>query len=111
MGAFMVRLMLMRGFPHHIARWLRLALACFSVLGASLPAHAHPASEAAVAVWVERHESARQRPAVDASVHLEHPDEGSPRAPARVALPGSLRESRTAAPPRRLFLFHRALLH
>ena len=101
----------MRGFPHHIARWLRLALACLTVLGASLPAHAHPASEAAVAVWVESHESARRRPAGEASVRLEHPAAGFPGAAARVAFPGSIREARTAAPPRRLFLLHRALLH
>ncbi|OJH40363.1 hypothetical protein BON30_15160 [Cystobacter ferrugineus] len=101
----------MRGFPHLIARWLRLALACLTVLGASMSAHAHPASEAAVAVWVERHESARRRPAVDASVRLAHPAAGSPCTPARVAFPGSLREARTEAPSRRLFLLHRALLH
>jgi hypothetical protein len=101
----------MRGLPHHIARWLRLALACLTVLGASLPAHAHPASEAAVVVWVERHESARRRPAEASSVRLEHPAAGCPGAPARVAFPGSIREARAEEPPRRLFLLHRALLH
>jgi hypothetical protein len=101
----------MRGSPHHAARWLRLVLACLTVAGASVPAYAGPATGAAVAVWVERREPVKQRPAAEASVPLERAAAVPPRVHARAAFTSPLHEARTAAPPRRLFLMHRALLH
>ncbi|ATB30904.1 hypothetical protein [Melittangium boletus] len=100
----------MRGFPHPIARGLRLVLACLTVLGASIPAHAHPATETAVAAWVQRREPT-QRPALESAIHLGRAVPVSPWVPAPAAFTASIREAHTAAPPQRLFLVHRALLH
>jgi hypothetical protein len=102
----------MSGPLHRAARWLRLVLAFLTVAGASAPAHALPAAEGAVAVWVERYEPAAQRPVAGAPVSLRRVAVAPPKVPSRTVFTGRrLREARTPAPPRRLFLVHRALLH
>ncbi|PTL79145.1 hypothetical protein [Vitiosangium sp. GDMCC 1.1324] len=101
----------MPGPLHRIARWLRLVLAFLTVAGASVPAHALAATEAAVPTWVERYEPARQRPAVEAPVSIGCETPARPRVHPRPAFTSRIREASTAPPPRRLFLLHRALLH
>ncbi|QRK08868.1 hypothetical protein JQX13_01460 [Archangium violaceum] len=101
----------MPGPLHRVARWLRLVLAFLTVAGASAPAHALPTAGSIVAVWVERHEPSRPRPAVEAPVSRVRADTAPTRVHVRAALPGIRHEVRTAGPPRRLFLMHRALLH
>ncbi|HZI05682.1 MAG TPA: hypothetical protein VEZ71_16755 [Archangium sp.] len=100
----------MSGPPHHMTRWLRLALACLALLGASASAHALPTAAAVVAVWVERHEPGKPCTEAQAPVHRgKEASEG-----ARLVSPppstGGIREVRAPGPPRRLFLTHRALL-
>jgi hypothetical protein len=101
----------MPGPLHRVARWLRLVLAFLTVAGASAPAHALPSAGAAVVVQVERYEPARQFPAAEASVAIGHTATTLPRVHSREVFTGSVREARSPAPPRRLFLVHRALLH
>ncbi|REG34141.1 hypothetical protein ATI61_10322 [Archangium gephyra] len=95
-----------------MARWMRLALACLALVGASASAHTLPTAAAVVSVLVERHEPERPRAEVRAPVHREHE---SPR-PVRLdshprSATDGIREARAPGPPRRLFLTHRALLH
>ncbi|MFE8596042.1 hypothetical protein AB8V91_03645 [Archangium violaceum] len=101
----------MSGPLHHMARWLRLALACLALVGASASAHTPPAATAVVAVLVERSES--ERPHVVARAPVQGGQERSEgvRRMSRPLSTGSIREARTPEPPRRLFLTHRALLH
>lgn len=101
----------MPGPLHRVARWLRLVLAFLTVAGASASAHALPTAEAAVAVWVERYEPATQRHATEAPVSIGRVTMAHPRVHARAAFTGRIHEARSPAPPRRLFLVHRALLH
>lgn len=101
----------MSGPLHHLARWLRLALACLALVGASASAHTLPTVAAVVAVLVERHEPERPLQVARAPVQRgQEPLEGVRRA-SRPPAPGGLREARVPGPPRRLFLTHRALLH
>ncbi|WNG49881.1 hypothetical protein F0U60_41510 [Archangium minus] len=101
----------MPGPLHRVARWLRLVLAFLTVAGASAPAHALPTAESIVAVWVERYEPSRPRPAVEAPASRVREATAPTRVHAQAARPGPVHEARTAGPPRRLFLLHRALLH
>lgn len=102
----------MSGTLHRAARWLRLVLAFLTVAGASVPAHALTTTGAAVVVQVERYAPARQHPLAEAPVSLRRVATASPRPPSHTAFTGHrIREARTPAPPRRLFLVHRALLH
>jgi hypothetical protein len=101
----------MSGPLHHMARWLRLAMACLALVGASASAHAPPAAAAVVAVWVERH--APERPLTVARAPVQRGQESleGVRLAARPPSPGGIREARAPGPPHRLFLTHRALLH
>ncbi len=101
----------MSGPLHHMARWLRLAMACLTLLGASASAHTLPAAAAVVAVWVERHEPEKPRTVAQAPVRLgQEASEGVRLVPGPPST-GGIREARAPGPPRRLFLTHRALLH
>src|SRR5690349_1028915 len=102
----------MSGPLHRAARWLRLVLAFLTVAGASVPAHALQTTGAAVVVQVERYEPSTQRPVARAPMSLQREATARPKVPARTALTHChIPEARTPAPPRRLFLVHRALLH
>lgn len=102
----------MSGPLHRAARWLRLVLAFLTVAGASVPAHALQTTEAAAVVQVERYEPATQRPVAAAPVFLRRAAMARPKEPSRPTYTGRrIHEARTPAPPRRLFLVHRALLH
>jgi hypothetical protein len=102
----------MSGPLHRAARWLRLVLAFLTVAGASASAHALPAAEGAAAAWVERYEPTTQRPVARPPESLRREATARPKVPSRPAFTGRrIHEARTPAPPRRLFLVHRALLH
>lgn len=102
----------MSGPLHRAARWLRLVLAFLSVAGASVPAHALQPSGTAVVVQIERYEPSTQRAVAVAPVSLRRVAVAPPKVPSRTAFTGRrISEARTPAPPRRLFLVHRALLH
>ncbi|WP_375771471.1 hypothetical protein NR798_11375 [Archangium gephyra] len=101
----------MSGPLHHMTRWLRLALACLALLGASASAQALPTAAAVVSVWVERHEPERPRTVAQAPVHRGHESSQEVRRVSRPPFAGGIREARAPGPPRRLFLTHRALLH
>ncbi|WNG55530.1 hypothetical protein F0U59_12625 [Archangium gephyra] len=101
----------MSGPLHHMARWLRLALACLALVGASASAHTPSAATAVVAVLVERHEPERPHAVARAAVHRGQEDSKGVRRMSRPRSIGGIREARAPGPPRRLFLTHRALLH
>lgn len=102
----------MSGPLHRAARWLRLVLAFLTVAGASVPAHALRAPEAVVTLQVERYAPSTRRPLAQAPVPVRREASVLPREPSRTAFSGRrIPEARTPAPPRRLFLMHRALLH
>jgi hypothetical protein len=100
----------MSGPFHHMARWLRLALACLALVGASASAHTLPTTAAVVSVQVERHAPERPRLEAQAPVHLGHEVPEGARFVSRPPVTASIREARAPGPPRRLFLTHRALL-
>jgi hypothetical protein len=100
----------MSGPLHHMARWLRLALACLALVGASASAHTLPTAAAVVSVQVERHVPERPRLVAQAPVHLGHEVPEGARFASRPPSTGGIREARAPGPPRRLFLTHRALL-
>src|SRR5687767_8492945 len=102
----------MPGSLHRIIRWLRLALACLTVAGASAPtlAHALPSTEPVVAVLVARR-APEQHPAVRAVAPVRPASQGIARFQQRASCTGRVREAHAPSPPRRLFLAHRALLH
>ena len=95
-----------------MARWLRLALACLALVGASASAHAPPTAAAVVSVWVERNEPERPRLVAQAPVYLgqETSERARPASPPS-STGGIYHEARAPGPPRRLFIAHRALLH
>jgi len=101
----------MSGPLHHMTRWLRLALACLALLGASASAHALPTAAAVVAVWVERHEPEKPRTVAQAPVYRGQEASEAVRSASRPLPTGGIREARAPGPPPRLFLTHRALLH
>lgn len=101
----------MSGPPHHLARWLRLALACLALVGASASAHTLPTAAAVVAVWVDRHEPERPRTMAQAPVYLGQEISEGVRLASHPPSTGAIREARAPGPPRRLFITHRALLH
>ena len=94
-----------------MARWLRLAMACLALLGASASAHTLPTAAAVVSVQVERHAPERPRLVAPAPVRLGQENSEGVRFASRPPSTGSIREARAPGPPRRLFLTHRALLH
>ncbi len=91
--------------PHRLLRWLRLVMACLALALTGTPAHALPRAEAPVAAAVLR----AGRPEAQAP----RPANRCPP-PARPVLagpsPGPVAGPGPAAPARRLFLVHRALL-
>lgn len=101
----------MSGPFHHLARWLRLALACLALVGASASAHTLPTAAAVVSVQVERHAPERPRLVLQAPARLEHEVPEGAGFASRPRSTGGIREARAPGPPRRLFLTHRALLH
>lgn len=101
----------MSGLPHHMARWLRLALACLALFGASASAHTLPTAAAVVSAQVERHEPERPRLVAQAPVYLGQKTSEGERPASRPPSTGRIREARAPGPPRRLFIEHRALLH
>ncbi|WP_257457933.1 hypothetical protein [Archangium lipolyticum] len=100
----------MHGRLHHIARWLRLLLACLSLAGSFSPAHAMPDANPVVAVSVLRRESVRPRQVVVSAAPLVH-SVGLAWALERAPLACRVPEVLLPGPPRRLFIAHRALLH
>ncbi|HYO65699.1 MAG TPA: hypothetical protein VEU33_06415 [Archangium sp.] len=96
---------------HHMARWLRLALACLALVGASASAHTLPTAAAVVSVLVERQEPERPHAVVRAPVHRRQEASEAVRRIPRPPSTSGIREARAPGPPRRLFLTHRALLH
>ncbi|HEX5752371.1 MAG TPA: hypothetical protein VFZ09_39565 [Archangium sp.] len=101
----------MSGPLHHMARWMRLALACLALVGASASAHTLPTATAVVSVLVEQYAPERPRTEVRAPVHREPESQREVRLDSRPLSTGGIRETRAPGPPRRLFLTHRALLH
>jgi hypothetical protein len=101
----------MLGHLHHVARCLRLALACLVLAGASVSAHALPSAEAAVAVSIDRRVPAAQHRSIEVPARVRAAPPGGFGALERVGLASSAREAHAPSPPRRLFLLHRALLH
>ena len=100
----------MPGSLHRIIRWLRLALACLTVAGASAPAHALPSTEPVVAVLAARR-APESYTAVRAVASVRPVSQGFTRLTRRASFPGRVREAHAPRPPRRLFLAHHALLH
>jgi hypothetical protein len=104
----------MSGHWHRIARWLRLGLTSLALVVGAMPAHALPATRAAVTFSVEQRETARPDTRPQASAHLAHQD-GQAAAPRSAPVQGPqerrVPETRPPGPPRRLFIAHRALLH
>ncbi|WP_338873204.1 hypothetical protein [Myxococcus stipitatus] len=100
----------MPGHPPRLLRWLRLVLACLTLVGGGAAAHTPP-PQASVSAQAGGPTSVPQAPELVRYARLA-PREVSrltaPDKPSRSTGPVSLRPP---GPTRRLFLLHRSLLH
>jgi hypothetical protein len=100
----------MMGPLHRLARLVRLGLACLVLTAAVSPAQAMPVRPLALAMLVARPLPSPQ--AVEVRAHVQSVQAPAERLQAPVPAEAGARPpgERTAGPPRRLFLLHRALL-
>ncbi|HEX8434401.1 hypothetical protein [Archangium sp.] len=101
----------MPGHAHPLIRWLKLVLACVALALGGTPAQALPEADTVVSVLERRAPAARRAESVAAVRDSGRGREGRARVHARAPSGGRVPEVRLPAPPRRLFLAHRALLH
>lgn len=102
----------MHGHPSHLLRWLRLFLACLTLVGSGASAQALPRPAPVSASQSSGSASTPRAPELVRYAWHATPGQAQPTASATSTSPVHGRVQRhPPGPTRRLFLLHRSLLH